>query len=122
MHTTHQAAGDIADAAWCCAGLTSVTLPHSLKNVGDSAFASTSLTSVGFRPPVSGSFITWVVGSSRNRANWQLTTVKYLRNVLCLVMALALERRDVSTVDPDGSREVFHESPWFNKYSTGSET
>ena len=47
------------------------------------------------------SFIVWAVGSSRNRANWQLTTLKQSRNVLRLITALALERRDVADLDPD---------------------
>lgn len=35
--------------------------------------------------PLSPSFITWVVGSSRNRSNWQITSVSQLRNVLRLI-------------------------------------
>ena len=35
--------------------------------------------------------IVWVVGNSRNRDNWQLTTVKQLRNVLRLITVLAFE-------------------------------
>jgi len=96
-----------------CTALTSVTLPHALVNVGKSAFRDcTALTSVAFRPPVSrGAFIAWAVGSSRNRTNWALTTVKRLRNVLRLVTALVLERRDVVSLDPDGSGKVFKGCP-----------
>merc|ERR1712000_512603 len=83
-----------------CSGLTSLTLPPSLTSVATSAFRNCSgLTSVVFRPRVSCAFITWAVGSMRNRANWQLTTVKQLHNVLRLITVLALERRDVVTVD-----------------------
>ena len=96
-------------AFYVCTGLTSVTLPHALVHVGDKAFrACTALTSVVFRPPVSrGAFIAWSVGSSRHRANWQLTTLKQSRNVLRLITTLALWSRDVTSVDPDGSKEVF---------------
>ena len=51
--------------------------------------------------------VAWAVGSMRNRANWQLTSVKQLRNVLRLITAFALERRDVATIDPDGRKGVF---------------
>ena len=92
-----------------CSGLTSLTLPHVLTTVGYKCFwGCKGLTSVVFRPPVSrGAFIAWAVGSSRNRANWQLTTVKRLRNVLRFVTVLVMWSRDVATVDPDGSRRVF---------------
>ena len=36
-----------------------------------------------------GTFIAWAVGSSRNRDNWKLTTVKHLCNVLRLITELA---------------------------------
>ena len=92
-----------------CTGLTSLSLPHRLATVGDKAFCDcTALTSVVFRPPVSrGAFIAWAVGSSRNRANWQLTTVERLRNVVRHITEFALERRDVASIDPDGQRGVF---------------
>merc|ERR1712032_1445816 len=87
-----------------CIGLTSLSLPHSLVNVRHKAFGScTRLTSVVFRPRVSGvsgAFIAWAVGSSRNRTNWHLTVVKRLRNLLRRITVLALEPRDISTVDP----------------------
>jgi len=79
-----------------------------LTSVGDCAFGDcTGLTAVAFRPRLSGAFIAWAVGSMRNRVNWQLTTLKQSRNVLRLITALALERRDVATVDPGGRKEVF---------------
>merc|ERR1712037_844607 len=68
----------------------------------------TALTSVVFRPPPSrAAFIAWAVGSSRNRANCQLTTVKRLRNVMRIMTTLALWSRDVASLDPDGSKCVF---------------
>ena len=99
-----------------CSGLTSLTLPHTLVHVGSRAFGyCTALTSVVFRPPVSrGAFITWAVGSSRSRANWQLTTVRRLRNVLRLITTLALWSRDVAYVDADGSKGVFLGCPCNN--------
>ena len=36
-------------------------------------------------------FIAWAVGISRNRANWQLTTLKQSRNVLRLITVMAVE-------------------------------
>ena len=50
----------------------------------------------------------WAVGSSRNRANWQLTTLKQSHNVLHLITALALESRDAASVDPGGKKYVFY--------------
>ena len=96
-------------AFWGCRSLTSVKLPHSLINVGRSAFASCpSLTSVVFRPPVSrAAFHAWVVGNSRNRSNWELTTLQHTHNVLRLITAMTLWTRDVTCVDPDGSKFVF---------------
>ena len=58
-------------------------------------------------PGVSPAFITWSVCSMRNRANWEVTSVENFRNVLGLITAFALERRDVATIDPDGSKYVF---------------
>ena len=89
-------------------GLASVILPHALI-LGNNAFRRCwELTSVVFRPPVSrGAFIAWSVGSSRHRANWKLTTVERLRNVLRLITMFDLWSRDVSSVDPDRSRGVF---------------
>ena len=99
-----------------CSGLTSVTLPHSLVDVDNRAFGKcTALSSVVFRPPVSrGAFIAWAVGSCRNRSNWQLTTVERLRNVLRLITTLALWSRDVTSLDPDGSKQVFEGCPFYS--------
>ena len=98
-----------------CSGLTSLTLPHTLTSVGRCAFCNCkNVTSVVFRPPVSSAFIAWSVGNSRKRANWQLTTLKRLRNVLRLVTAFAFERRDVRTVGV--GRDVFRGIPFFNEF------
>ena len=96
-----------------CRGLTSLKLPHGLKWVGVNAFARcTGLTSVVFQPGLSVpglslTFIVWAVGSSRNRDNWEITTLKSLRNVLSLIAVLTLDRRDVSSLDPHGCIDVF---------------
>ena len=85
-----------------CTGLVSIALPHKLREVEAQAFAHcTALTSVSFRPRVPGitpAFIVWAVGNSRNRTNWQITTLGQLRNVLRRIMVTAFERRDVATL------------------------
>ena len=100
-------------AFYRCVKLSFLTLPNALTAIKRDAFGGCSgLVSIVFRPPVSrDAFVAWAVGSSRHRANWQLTTVKHSRNVLRLITALALERRDVSSVDPDGSKGVFNGCP-----------
>ena len=74
-----------------------MTLPNGLVNLANDAFVRcNALVSVVFRPPVSrGALIAWSVGSSRNRVNWQLTTLQRLRNVLRLITELAMWSRDV---------------------------
>ena len=96
-------------AFFYCTALTSLTLPNGLTSVGSSAFCGCkSLASVLFKPTVPSVFIVWAMGSTQNRANWRVTTIKNLRNVLALVTAFALERRrDVGTVDPGGRNNVF---------------
>ena len=47
------------------------------------------------------------MGSSRQRANWHLTVVKRLRNVLGLITAFTVDRRDVRAEDPEGRQELF---------------
>ena len=116
-----------------CGGLTSLTLPDSLKDVGKCAFTDCrkltnvsfppslgrgnvgertfagcyDLVSVDFRSSSRPAFIAWAVGSSQNRNNWQVTTVMRLRNVLSLITVLAWTPRDVDSVDPYGLEEVF---------------
>ena len=81
-----------------CSRLKLVKLPHSLMNVGEGAFAwCNSLTSVVFLPPASSVFMVWAVGKSRNRSNWQITTLKHSRNLIRLVTEFAWECRDVHT-------------------------
>ena len=83
-----------------CANLTSVTLTHGLVDVDQLSFVHcNALVSVVIRPTVSrGAFIAWSVGSSRNRANWQLTTVHRLRNILRLITEFAMWSRDVTAL------------------------
>ena len=80
-----------------------------MTDIGVEAFSTcTSLTSCVFRPPrVGAAYIVFAISNSRNRDNWGLTSVKQLRNVLRLITMLALERRDVASVDPDGEKRVF---------------
>jgi hypothetical protein len=51
--------------------------------------------------------MTWAVGSSRHRDNWQLTTLKHSRNILRLIIELTLWSRDVSSLDPDEQKGLF---------------
>lgn len=92
-----------------CSGLTSLALPHSLISVGPAAFAQcTGLTSVAFRRALSScAFVSWAVSSMRNRANWQLTTLKRCRNVLRIITEFAIERRDVAAICPGGHSMAF---------------
>ena len=80
-----------------CRNLTSLSLPHGLTTVDKYAFAGCiKLKTVRFRPPVGRAkavFIVWAVGRARNRANFRVTTLKNLRNVLCLITVFALECR-----------------------------
>lgn len=92
-----------------CAGLTTISLPRTLVDIDTWAFHNcTGVTSLFFRPRASRAFIAWVVGGSRKRDNWQVTTLKQLRNVLLLVTLFAFEAPpELSTLDPDGSKGVF---------------
>ena len=92
-----------------CSGITSLTLPMGLQTCGFGAFFScTSLTSVVFRPRFcSTTFVVWAVSHSRNRSNWHLTTLKQSGNILRLIATMAVERRDVTSLDPDGKKRVF---------------
>ena len=96
-----------------CIKLTHISLPHSLWNVGKGAFCDCiDLASTTSRSMSRPALIAWAVGSSRNRDNWQLTSVMRLRNVLSLITLLALESCDVvSSLDPDGHRCVFMGCP-----------
>ena len=91
-----------------CKRMLSVELPIDVK-VGDGAFANcTVLSSVRFKLRVSYAFLAWALGNSRNRSNWQITTLRGLRNVLRLIAILAIERPSVGIVDPGCRRKVFH--------------
>ena len=93
-------------AFYGCTRLTSLTLPNSLTDLGTDAFARCrDLTSVvlGLRLPPA--FLAWVVGSSRSRDNWQLTSLKQLRNVLRLIVTFVVERRELT--DDLNERSVF---------------
>ena len=48
---------------------------------------------------VSGAFLVWVIGNSRNHDNWHLTTVKQMRNVLRLIVALSANHSGGDRVD-----------------------
>ena len=58
-----------------CSSLTSLVLPPNFASVvGECAFKNClQLMSVTFPPPLDPAFIAWTVGSSRNRANWQVS-------------------------------------------------
>merc|ERR1712032_464701 len=91
-----------------CTGITALTLPHALTSVGTSAFAGcTALTSVVLKTRPPSDFIAWAVGSSRNRTNWELTTLTQLRNVLRLITEFVVETLDVYNLNPGGLRKVF---------------
>ena len=100
-----------------CDNLASVLLPHEFNHthVGKYAFHKcVKLHTVVFRPSRTRlSFMVWAVGNSRNRANWRQTTVKYLRNVLHLITALAWEvsDRDWVTLDRGGVKGIFDDCP-----------
>ena len=85
----------IGDCAFYdCSSLTSLTLPETLHRAGDLAFGwCTRLTVLKRRFPPRGSlpFIVWAVGQSRHRANWQLTIMLRMRNVLRLIAVLSFE-------------------------------
>jgi hypothetical protein len=51
-------------------------------------------------PRVSPVFFAWAIGNSRNRKNWQLTTLKQTRNVLYLLTVMACDRPPEVVVDP----------------------
>lgn len=95
----------IGDCAFYdCSSLTSLTLPETLQRAGDLAFGwCTQLTVLKRRLPPRGSlpFIVWAIGQSRNRANWQLTIMLRMRNVLRLIAVLSFEGPREVPLDPD---------------------
>ena len=91
-----------------CTALTSIVLPNSLDQIGYQAFHNcTNLTSIRYQPLASYAFIVWAVSRSRKRSNWQLTTLSRLPNVLKLVAQFGFSSRDVTTLDPYGSKLAF---------------
>ena len=119
-----------------CSGLTSLTLPSTLTRLWPNAFRNHRLTylsvpynfsdvdiktalggdvdtvNIFIRPPVPAAFTVWVVGGSRNRDNWELTTLRNSVNILKLIVAFAVERRQ-----PDwGKVEIKRVSSSFIRY------
>ena len=98
-----------------CTQLTFVSLPHTLTHFGNNCFAyCTGLgpNSVVFRPPVGrASFTAWAVSNMRNRDNYEITTVKRLRNIIRLITEFSLTCRNIdeATMDPDGNNRAFGE-------------
>ena len=86
-----------------CRKLTFIVLPHGFETVGKYAFAGCSaLKSVRFRPPAgcaNAVFIAWSVSVGRNRTNFDLTTLRYTRNVLRIITLFALECRVLCSLD-----------------------
>ena len=83
-----------------CSGLTSLSVSHKLRRVEKDAFLDCkALTSITIRPRVSSlAFIVWAVANSKNRHNWHLTSLGRLRNVLRLIVAMALARPKAGTI------------------------
>lgn len=63
-----------------------------LCHISHDAFYKTFVQKIILRTPKSrAAFIAWSVGHSHHRSNWQLTTLKHVRNVLRLITIFALE-------------------------------
>ena len=69
-----------------------------------------------------GMVLAWAVGSSRNRDNWQHTTLRHVPGVLQLITKLAMERRDVDTLDPTGRKHVFNGCKGLGTHFTGAQS
>ena len=80
------------------------TAPFSSSAAKPSAHGVTDIT---FAPAASREVIVWAIGNGRNRANWEVTTLKHTRNVLKLITILAFGGRDGSDLVPDGSKQIF---------------
>ena len=98
----------IGNAAFKNCGLKNISLPEFV-HIGECAFSTNELLhTVTIRPIATRPFIVWAVGNSRHRANWQLNTIKYYRNLLGLITSFVWEdRRDFNTVDPGGVNGIF---------------
>jgi len=98
-----------------CVSLPNLWLPDSVETIDDHAFQACvkfselklpfrgkigknvffechKLKSVVYRPVSSPVFVVWALGQSRNRDNWQLTTIQYLRNLLRQITDYTVER------------------------------
>ena len=110
-----------------CVSLLKLRLPQNLKTVSDYAFQACAkvsecklpypkdekvqfgkdvffecynLKTVLQLPAAPWVFVVWALGKSRNRNNWQITTIAYLRNVLRLIGRFTVEKHNVA-VDPN---------------------
>ena len=104
-----------------CVSLLKLRLPKKLKNVSDYAFqACADLSQFNLPYPTYGKvqfgkdvffecyglktvfqlpaapwvFVVWALSESRNRNNWQLTTIRYLRNLLRLIGRFTVEKHN----------------------------
>lgn len=109
-----------------CVSLSKLQLPKKLKNVSDYAFQGCvkvsefklpyseygsvqfgkdvffechSLKTVVQLPAAPCVFVVWALGKSRNRNNWQLTTIENSRNLLRLIACFTVEKHQFK-VDP----------------------
>ena len=74
-----------------CKALKLAVVPVNLKKIGFCAFGMcTNLASVVFSRKAPPACITWAVGVSRNRTNWQITTLKHSHNILRLITTFAV--------------------------------
>ena len=88
-------------AFYGCESLKCIKLPHSLKEIAIDAFTNCyNMHSVIFHAPYpQAAFIVWVVSNSR-RKNYKLTTVRNMRNILRMIVAMAAGiRRSVKDID-----------------------
>lgn len=85
-----------------CVNLSELMLPYHKDGkvqIGKNAFLECQNLKVVYRPASSPVYVAWALGQSRNRNNWQLTTIMRLRNVLKLITYYGVER-DVFEFDP----------------------
>ena len=86
-----------------CAKVSEFKLPYSeygkVQFGKDVFFECHSLKTVVQLPAAPWVFVVWALGNSQNRNNWEITTIKYLKNVLILIGCFAVEKHQVK-VDP----------------------
>ena len=87
-----------------CNSFSKVTLPHTVTTFGKDMFIDCNLQEAPLiRPASPRYFVIWALGQSRRRANWRLTTIRNLRNVLRLIACYTI----VKKVVPNGeSKQV----------------